>query len=470
MKQHLKHRIFGVIAAESSRMGIKTWVIGGWVRDLLLQRASKDIDIVTEGDGPGLALAVSEALQLKKKPEIFKNFGTARLKYRNWEVEFVGARKESYLPESRKPEVASGSFADDQQRRDFTINALAISLNDKDYGSLIDPFKGLSDLKNKLIRTPLDPDMTFSDDPLRMMRALRFAAQLDFKIDPDCYQAIRKNADRLRIVSVERIMDEFHKMMLTAKPGNSIMMLHDTGLLPVFFPELENLSGVEIKNGKAHKDNLIHTLQVLDNLAERSDDLWLRWAALLHDIAKPASKRFDDQLGWTFHGHEFLGAKMVQQIFRRLRLPQNEKMKFVRKLVLLHLRPIVLSQSIVTDSAVRRLLFEAGDDIDALMMLCEADITSGNKDKVRQFLRNFAHVRDKLAETEEKDRLRNWQPPVSGEDIMKTFQLKPCREVGMVKTAIREAILDGKIPNEREAALQFMLETGKKMGLQQNIS
>jgi poly(A) polymerase len=470
MEQHVKHRIFDIIATESARLGVKAYVIGGWVRDLLLDRLSKDIDIVTEGDGPELALAVSKALKLKKKPDIFENFGTARLRYRNWDVEFVGARKESYLPESRKPEVRAGSFKDDQMRRDFSINAMAISLNENDFGALIDPFDGVGDLKKKLIRTPLEPGLTFSDDPLRMMRAVRFAAQLNFSIDPKCYMAIRNHAARLHVVSVERVMDEFNKIMLSDKPGQSIMMLHDTGLLPVFFPELEALSGVEMINGKGHKDNLLHTCQVLDNLAERSDDLWLRWAALLHDIAKPATKKYDELAGWTFHGHEFLGSKMVKHIFRRLRLPQNEKMKFVEKLVLLHLRPIVLSQNIVTDSAVRRLLFEAGDDIDALMLLCEADITSGNRDKVRQFLKNFSLVRDKLAETEEKDRLRNWQPPVSGDDIMQAFGLTPCREVGIIKTAIREAILEGEIPNEKEAAFAFMLETGKKMGLQQNVS
>lgn len=465
MKAYLNHRIFEVLAGLAAESGIRTYVIGGWVRDRILQRESKDIDILVVGSGIEMAKSLHKALGVRKKLSIFRNFGTAMLQYEGWEIEFVGARKESYRHGSRKPVVEDGSLQDDLNRRDFTINALAISLNPDDFGALIDPFGGLKDLHAGRIRTPLDPDITYSDDPLRMMRAVRFAAQLNFEIHKPSFQSIVRNAGRLEIVSVERIMDEFNKIMLSAQPGRGIRMLGKAGLLAGFFPELEALSGVEVRNGKAHKDNFLHTLKVLDNLAEKSPDLWLRWAALLHDIAKPATKRFDEENGWTFHGHEFLGSKMVRSIFRRLKLPLNEKMKYVSKLVLLHLRPIVLSQSIVTDSAVRRLLFEAGDDIDDLMLLCEADITSGNQEKVRRFLRNFELVRKKLVEIEEKDRLRNWQPPVSGEDIMACFGLDPCREVGIIKTAIREAILDGQIPNRRDEALMLMKEEGKKLGL-----
>lgn len=465
METFLRHRIFEVLSGLAARKGVEAYVIGGWVRDLFLSRESTDIDIVVVGSGIQMARDLHEALGVKGKLHVFRNFGTAMMHYQDWQIEFVGARKESYRHGSRKPIVEDGSLEDDLKRRDFTINAMAISLNKEDFGALIDPFGGQKDLVEKLIRTPLDPDVTYSDDPLRMMRAIRFATQLDFKVHKPSFDAIRRNAKRISIVSNERVIDEFNKILLAPAPGRGLMLLQEAGLLGEFFPELEALSGVEVRNGKAHKDNFIHTLKVLDNVSEKSDNLWLRWAALLHDIAKPASKRYEQSGGWTFHGHEYLGYKMVAPIFRKLKLPMNEKMKFVQKLVLLHLRPIVLSQSIVTDSAVRRLLFDAGDDIDDLMALCEADITSGNPDKVRRYLKNFELVRQKLEEIEEKDRLRNWQPPVTGEDIMAYFGLPPSREVGIIKTAIREAILDGHIPNQREEAMELMKQEGKKMGL-----
>ncbi|TVQ84634.1 MAG: HD domain-containing protein [Bacteroidetes bacterium] len=454
-----------MITQAAGDLNMPVYVVGGWVRDLLLGRNSKDIDIVVIGSGIKLAHRITSGLTKKHKLSIFKNFGTANLRIGDWEIEFVGARKESYRADSRKPIVEDGSLEEDISRRDFTINAMAISLNQNDFGSLIDHYGGKKDLENKLIRTPLDPLITYSDDPLRMMRAVRFASQLDFKIDCDSFEAIKSNASRIKIVSMERIMDEFNKILLSPSPGKGLKMLRAAGLLSEFFPELDALHGVEVVDGKAHKDNFFHTIQVLDNLSEKTDDLWLRWSALLHDIAKPATKQFEPEAGWTFHGHEYLGAKMIPGIFKKLKLPLNEKMKYVRKMVLLHLRPIVLSQNIVTDSAVRRLLFEAGDDIDDLMTLCEADITSANEHKIKQYLKNFQLVREKLKEIEEKDRLRNWQPPISGEDIMETFDIKPGKQVGIIKTAIREAILEGEIPNEKKAAFDFMVKQGKKLGL-----
>ena len=463
--QKLTHPVFALVADAADRLQVEAYVVGGWVRDLLIDRKSKDIDIVVVGNGIELAEIIADKLPGKQELKLFKNFGTAMLRIGNWEIEFVGARKESYRASSRKPIVEDGSLDEDINRRDFTINAIAISLNKSNFGELIDKFNGQKDLQEKIIRTPLDPDITYSDDPLRMMRAIRFATQLDFNIECKSFESIKKNAHRINIVSIERVMEEFNKIMMTPEPSKGLKMLRASGLLKEFFPELDALYGVDVIDGKAHKDNFFHTIKVLDNLCRNSDDLWLRWAALMHDIAKPRTKQFDPQAGWTFHGHEFAGAKMIPGIFKKLRLPLTDKMKYVQKLVLLHLRPIVLSQSIVTDSAVRRLLFEAGDDIDDLMTLCEADITSANEYKVQHYLKNFELVRQKLREIEEKDRLRNWQPPVSGNDIMETFGLKPCKEVGIIKTAIREAILDGIIPNEREAAYDFMLKQGKKLGL-----
>jgi len=466
MIAHLNHPVFKVISAVSEFLGQPAFVIGGFVRDLLLKRDhQQDIDIVVLGSGIDFAHAVASRLGQDVPVKFFRNFGTAMISYKGWKIEFVGARKESYRSDSRKPVVEGGSLEDDQNRRDFTINAMALDLQPGTFGTLVDPFHGQEDLDRKVIRTPLDPNVTFSDDPLRMMRAIRFATQLDFTIDPVCYRAIFANASRLDIVSGERITDELNLIVAAPRPSRGFLMLEETGILQLIFPEMVELKGAEIIDGRGHKDNFNHSLAVLDNVAAVSGNLWLRWAAILHDIAKPITKKFVPGTGWTFHAHDFKGARMVPRIFRRLRLPMNEKMKLVEKLVLLHLRPIVLAEDIVTDSAVRRLLFDASDDIDDLMCLCEADITSKNPHKVRRYLENFEIVRQKLKEIEEKDRLRNWQPPVSGELIMETFGIPPSREVGIIKDAIREAILDGEIPNEYEAAYEFMIRKGEKIGL-----
>lgn len=459
-----KESIFRKIADVVQKNNVRAFLIGGFVRDLLLGRPCKDIDITVLGDGVEVANLVAKAIGHKGEIHIFKHFGTALLKQDDLDIEFVGARRESYSPESRKPDVSAGSLEDDQNRRDFTINALAIGLNADDFGQLIDPFNGISDLNNGILRTPLDPAITYSDDPLRMMRAIRFATQLNFTIEAKSLDAISSQKERIGIISMERISDELNKILLCKKPSTGFLLLRQTGLLPLIFPQLSNLEGVETRQGKGHKDNFFHTLEVLDNLCAYSDDLWLRWAALLHDIAKPATKRFEPSQGWTFHGHEDKGARMVPGIFRQLKLPLNEKMKYVQKLVQLHLRPIVLAKSEVTDSAVRRLLFEAGDDIDDLMKLCSADVTTKNEFKQRKYKANFELVKVKLKDVEEKDKIRNWQPPVTGEMIMETFDMKPCREIGLIKNAIREAILDGKIPNEYSAAFDLMLEVAKNHG------
>lgn len=441
------------------------YTVGGYVRDLFLDRHSKDIDFVTVGSGIEVAQAVARSLGRGAHLAVFKNFGTAQVKYKGEELEFVGARRESYNRDSRKPIVEDGTLADDLARRDFTINAMAMAVNEANFGELIDPYDGQGDLTRRLIRTPLDPDITFSDDPLRMMRAIRFATQLDFTIYPPTLNAIARNAGRITIISRERVMDELMKIMASPRPSVGWILLQATGLLRLIFPELDRLRGVETVNGRGHKDNFFHTMQVLDNVASKSDNVWLRWGALLHDIAKPVTKRWDDKLGWTFHNHNFIGAKMLPRIFREMKFPLNDKMKYVQKLVELHMRPIALVEEEVTDSAVRRLLFDAGDDIDDLMTLCEADITSKNQEKVRRFLDNFALVRRKLVELEEKDRIRNFQPPVTGEEIMATFAIGPSREIGIIKEAIKNAILDGVIPNEHEAARRLMIEKAAEIGL-----
>lgn len=463
--QKIDTPLFHSVGSIADSMNRQCYVVGGYVRDLFLCRHSKDIDFVTVGSGIEVAEAVARHLGRGARCNVFKNFGTAQVKFRDTELEFVGARRESYSHDSRKPVVEDGTLDDDLSRRDFTINAMAMSVNRDNFGELIDPYDGVGDLDRQLIRTPLDPDITFSDDPLRMMRAIRFATQLGFTIYDETFEAISRNASRIKIISHERIADELMKIMSSPVPSIGWTLLMNCGLLSYILPELEAMKGVETVNGRGHKDNFYHTLTVLDNVARKSDNVWLRWGALLHDIAKPVTKRWDGKSGWTFHNHNFIGAKMVPRIFRNLRLPLNEKMKYVQKLVELHMRPIALVEDEVTDSAVRRLLFDAGDDIDELMTLCEADITSKNQVKVRQFLDNFAFVRRKMVELEEKDRIRNFQPPVSGEEIMEIYGLSPSREVGQIKESIKNAILDGVIPNERDAALEYMHQVAAKMNL-----
>ena len=467
-KEAISEDIFSIIAKASEILEVKSYVIGGFVRDFILQRGTaKDIDVVTIGSGIALAKKVASLLPNKPKVQVFKTYGTAMLRYKDIELEFVGARKESYAEDSRNPEVTEGTLEDDQNRRDFTINALAISLNNEDYGTLLDPFNGIKDLANKVIKTPLNPDITYSDDPLRMMRAIRFATQLNFEIEEHSLKAIAKNAPRLAIITKERIIVELNKIIDAKKPSIGFLLLEKTNLLEMILPELIALKGVEELEGQKHKDNFYHTLEVLDNISRTTKDTWLRWAALLHDIGKAPTKRFHKKIGWTFHAHEFVGSKMVYTLFKRLKMPLNTKMKFVQKLVMLSSRPIVLATD-VTDAAVRRLVFDAGDDIDALMTLCEADITTKNPKKFERYHKNFEDVREKIKEVEERDHVRNFQPPISGEEIMKTFNLKPCREIGQLKEAIKEAILEGEIPNNHQASFDFMLQKGEELGLKIN--
>ncbi|MGB5460970.1 MAG: HD domain-containing protein [Eudoraea sp.] len=465
-KKSLQDPIFQIIAAAAKELSINSYVIGGYVRDLLLERGkSKDIDVVAVGSGIKLAKIVASKLDGKPKVSVFKNFGTAMIKHHNWEIEFVGARTESYTRDSRKPVVEDGTLLDDQKRRDFTINTMAISLNESDFGQLLDPFDGVKDLKNKLIRTPLAPSITYSDDPLRMMRAIRFATQLRFNIELKSLQAILENKERIEIISQERIVDELNKILACDQPSIGLKLLHSTELLPFLLPELTALEGIEEIEGQRHKDNFWHTLEVVDNIAKTTDNLWLRWAALLHDIGKAPTKRYDNKIGWTFHAHEFVGSKMVFKLFKRLHMPLNEKMKFVQKMVRMSSRPIILSQDNVTDAAVRRLVFDAGENVDDLMTLCEADITTKNPKKQNKYKNNFKVVRQKILEVEERDHLRNFQPPISGEEIMKTFNLKPSKEIGIIKDSIKEAILEGEILNEYEPAYKFMIKKGKELGL-----
>jgi len=465
-KEALQQEIFSYITKASTILQLETYVIGGFVRDFLLQRNSelKDIDIVTVGSGIALAEKVASLLPNQPKVQIFKTYGTAMLRFQDLEIEFVGARKESYTENSRNPEVQEGTLQDDQNRRDFTINAMALSLNSENYGELLDPFNGVEDLERKIIKTPLNPDITYSDDPLRMMRAVRFATQLNFKIEQKSLESITNNAERIDIITSERIVDELHKILLSEKPSIGFRLLEETGLLERILPELTALKGVEEEKGQSHKDNFYHTLQVVDNISEHTHNLWLRWTALLHDIGKAPTKRFDKKLGWTFHGHEFKGSKMVYQLFKRLKMPLNEKMKYVQKLVLLSSRPVILAED-VTDSAIRRLVFDAGELIDDLMTHCEADITTKNPKKRQEYLNNFKLVREKITDVEARDSIRNFQPPVTGEIIMKTFDLKPCREIGQIKDAIKEAILEGEIKNDYDEAYQFMLIKAEKLGL-----